>query len=100
MAAFCGRSRRRAERLAREHYRALDLLDRLGDFDAPRAGFGAVERGPAPPHPVDLVEDVEALGGGLVAAFEDEAGGVDDRRRAVVTALAPEDRAAGGAARA
>ncbi len=62
--------------------------------------FGAVERGAAAPHPVDLVEDVEALGGGLVAAVEDEAVRVDDRRRTVVLALVPEHRAAGGAARA
>ena len=48
---------------AREHQRALDLLDRLGDLDAARAGLGAVERGAAAPHAVDLVEDVEALGG-------------------------------------
>ncbi len=72
----------------------------LVDLDATRAAFGAVERGPAAPHAVDLVEDLETFGGGLVAAVEDEPVGVDDRGRAVVLALAPEHRAAGGAARA
>ena len=75
---------RGAQESAREHQRALDLLDRLGHLDAARAGLGAVERGAAAPHPVDLVEDVEALGGGLVAAVEDEPVRVDDRGRAEV----------------
>src|SRR6516165_9435710 len=85
---------------AREHDRALDLLDRLRDFDAARAGFGAVERRPAPPDAVDLVQDLEALGGGLVTAVEDEPVRVDYGGRTVVLALAPEHRTAGGAARA
>src|SRR6516164_977266 len=81
---------------AREHDRALDLLDRLRDFDAARAGFGAVERRPAPPDAVDLVQDLEALGGGLVTAVEDEPVRVDDGGRTVVLALAPEHRTLGG----
>ena len=74
--------------LTREHQRALDLLDRLGHLDAARAGLGAVERGAAAPHAVDLVEDVQPFGGGLVAAVEDEPVGVDDRGRTEVAALA------------
>ena len=91
---------RRGDALAREHQRALDLLDRLRHLDPTRAGLRAVERGAAAPHAVDLVEDVEALGGGFVAAVEDEPVGVDDRGRPEVAALAPVDGAAGGAARA
>src|SRR3984885_13888237 len=82
---------------AGEHQRALDLLDRLGHLDAPRAGVGAVERGAAAPYAVDLVEDVEPLGRGLVTAVEDEAVCVDDGRRTEVATLIPEHRAAGGA---
>src|SRR3984957_4009100 len=83
-----------------EHQRALDLLDRLGHLDAPRAGVGAVERGAAAPDAIDVVEDVEPLGRGLVTAVEDEAVRVDDGRRTEVAALAPEHRAAGSARRA
>src|SRR5581483_8462357 len=79
---------------AREHQRALDFLDRLGHLDAPRAGFRAVERRPAAPHPVDLVEDLQSFGGGLVSAVEDEPVRVDDRRGAEVVAFVPVDRAA------
>src|SRR5271163_3729681 len=85
---------------ASEHQRTLDLLDRLGHLDAPRAGVGAVERGAAAPDAVDLVEDVEPLGRGLVTAVEDEAVRVDDGRRTEVAALVPEHRTAGGARRA
>ena len=83
--------------LAREHQRPLDLLNRLGHLDASRAGIGAVERGAAAPDAVDLVEDVEPLGGAFVAAVEDEPVRVDDRRRAEVAALAPVDGATGRA---
>src|SRR6478609_4654310 len=54
--------------LAREQQCALDLLDRLGHLDATRAGIGAVERRAAAPHTLDVVEDVETLGGCLVTA--------------------------------
>jgi hypothetical protein len=47
---------------------ALDFLDGLADLDAARAGLGAIENGAAAPHAVDLVEDLESLGSGLVAA--------------------------------
>ena len=83
---------------AREHQGAFDLLDGLGDLDAARAGFGAVEGGAAAPDSVDLVEDLETFGGALVAAVEDEPVGVDDRRRPEVAALVPEHRATGRAA--
>ena len=83
-----------------EHQRALDLLDRLGHLDAARAGLGAVEGGAAAPHAVDLVEDVEPLRCGFIAAVEDEPVGIDDRGRTEVAALVPVDRAARRAARA
>src|SRR3984957_13203539 len=85
---------------AGEHQRALDLLDGLVHPDAGGAGVGAVERGAAAPDAVDLVEDVEPLCRGLVAAVEDEAVRVDDGRRTEVAALVPEHRATGGARRA
>src|SRR4051812_1200763 len=40
--------------------RPLDLLDRLGDLDAARARLGAVEDGPAAPHTLAVVEDLQA----------------------------------------
>ena len=46
----------------------LHLFDGLGDLDAAGAGVGAVERRAAPPHAGALVQDVETLAGGLVAA--------------------------------
>src|SRR6201999_2606853 len=92
----CRRKIGRRSRLAREHERALDLLDCLGHLDATRAGLRAVECGPAAPDTVDLVEDVQPLGGTLVAAVEDEPVRVDDGRRPEVAALVPEHRATGG----
>src|SRR4029453_3915548 len=62
----------------------LHFLDGLGDLDAPGTGVGAVEGGPATPDPLLVVQHGEALGGPLVAGVEDEAVGVDDRRRADV----------------
>ncbi len=59
---------------------ALDLLDRLGDLDAAGAGLGAVEGRAAAPHPLLVVEHLEALGPALVPAVEDEAVRVDDCR--------------------
>jgi len=61
---------------------ALDLGNRLGDFDFARAGFGAVERRAAAPHPKLLVQHFQPFGSRLIAAVEDEAVGVDNRRRA------------------
>src|SRR5690242_1173903 len=86
--------------LTREHQRAFDLLNRLCHLDAARTRLRAVERGAATPDAVDLVEDVEAFGSGFIAAVEDEPVRVDDRGGPEVAALAPVDRAAGGAARA
>src|SRR4051794_6004726 len=74
---------------AREQ-RALDLLDRLRDLDAAGAGLRAVEGRAAAPHALLLVEDLEALGGAVVPAVEDEPVGVDDRGRAEVLAVGPE----------
>src|SRR6478735_10736548 len=87
-------------RSAREHQRALDLLDRLRHLDSARTGLRAVERRAAAPDSVDLVEDVQPLGGRLVAAVEDEPVCVDDRCGAEVRTLAPVDGTARGAARA
>src|SRR5215469_15181127 len=75
----------------------LDLGDRLGDLDPPGARLGAVERGAAAPDALPLVEDLQALLGGVVAAVEDEAVRVDDRGRAEVLPVGPEHRARGGA---
>ena len=47
--------------LAAEDQGALDLLDRLGDLDAARAGLGAVEGGAAAPHALVVVEDLQPL---------------------------------------
>jgi hypothetical protein len=48
-------------------------------------------------HALALVEDLEALLGGVVAGVEDETVGVDDRGGAEVLAVGPEDRARGRA---
>src|SRR5829696_200971 len=80
-----------------EQQGALHFLDGLGDLDAPGAGVGAVEGGPAAPDALLVVEHGEALGGALVAGVEDEAVGVDDRRRAEVLLVGPEHRAGGRA---
>ena len=77
----------------RNEQRPLDLLDRLGDLDAARAGVGAVEGRPAAPDALLVVQDLQPLLGALVAAVEDEPVGVDDRGRAEVLAVVPEDRA-------
>src|SRR2546421_1980183 len=79
---------------------ALDLLDRLGDLDATRARVRAVERRAATPHAFTVVEDLQALLAALVARVEDEAVRVDDRGRAEVLTVVPEDRAGRGARRA
>src|SRR5689334_8000870 len=80
--------------------RLLDLGDRLRHLDAARARLGAVEGRAAAPHALLVVEDVEAHLGALVAAVEDEAVRVDDRGRAEVLAVGPEDGARRGARRA
>src|SRR5215212_6878581 len=75
----------------------LHFLDGLGDLDPPGAGVGAVEGGPAAPDPLLVVEHGQPLAGALVAGVEDEAVGVDDRRRPEVLLVGPEHRARGGA---
>src|ERR671910_3761430 len=89
----------RAKRLAEpvEHDGPLHFLDGLGDLDAAGTGLGAVEGGPAAPDALLVVQHGQALGGSLVAGVEDEAVGVDDRRRAEVLVVGPEHRARGGA---
>ena len=49
-------------------------------------------------HADGLADDLQALGGGLVAAVEDEAVRSHERRRAEVIVAGPEGRAGGGAA--
>ena len=56
----------------------------LVTLDITRTGPCAVEDGAASPDAVGVVEDLEPLGGPPVARVEDEAMGVDDRRRADV----------------
>src|SRR3954469_19710892 len=62
-----------------------------------RAGLRAVEGGAAAPHPLLVIQDVEAHLTALVAAVEDEAMCVHDRGRAEVLPIRPEHRAARGA---
>jgi len=76
---------------------AFDLANGLGDLDVARAGFGTVEDGVAAEDAELVAEDLQALGGALVAAVEDEAMGVNDRRRAYVLLVSPEGGAGGGA---
>src|SRR5215207_7315582 len=79
---------------------ALDLLDRLGDLDAARAGLGAIEGGPAAPDTFAVVEDFQPFVAALVAAVEDEPVGADDRLWPEVLAVVPVDGARRGAGRA
>src|SRR6185312_2808134 len=72
---------------------ALDFLDGLSDVDVARAGARAVEDRAAPPDALGVVEDLEPLGGGVIARVEDEAVRVDDRGRADIALVAPERRA-------
>jgi hypothetical protein len=80
--------------------RLLHLADRLGDLDLARAGLGAVEDRAAAPDALAVVQDLQPLGRRLVAAVEDEAVRVHDRRRADEVLVRPERRARGGARRA
>src|SRR5207253_11465972 len=84
------RERRRLE--AAEEQRALDVFDGAGDLDVSGAGVGAVEDGAAAPDAVARVEHAQPLVGALIAAIEDEAVGVDDRRRADELLVGPERR--------
>ena len=69
--------------------RLLHLADRLGDADLAGAGLGAVEDGAAAPHAFAVVQDLQPLVGRVIAAVEDEAVRVHDRRGAQeVTRLA------------
>src|SRR5580765_2918151 len=80
-------------RLAAEDQGALHFLDRLRDLDAARTCLGAVERRPAAPYPLDVVEDLEPLVSPLVAAVEDEPVCADDRLRPEVLSVDPVHRA-------
>src|SRR5678815_1012876 len=78
-----------------EQDRALHLLDRLRDLDAPGARVRAVEGRPTAEHPGLLRQDLQALLPGLVPRVVDEPVGVHDRRGPDVLLVAPEDRARG-----
>ena len=80
------------------HHRALEFADRHRHLDLARAGHGAVVHGVAARQAAGLADDLQALGGGLIAAVEDEAVRGDQRGRAEVIVAAPERRAGGGAA--
>src|SRR2546428_5685230 len=77
---------------AAEEERALDVFDGAGDLDVSGAGVGAVEDGAAAPDTVAGVEHGQPLVGTLIATIEDEAVGVDDRRRADELLAGPERR--------
>src|ERR1700712_4773462 len=85
---------------AAEDEGALDFLDGLGDLDAPRAGFGAVEGGPAAPDAFAIVEDLEAFLGAGGAAVEDEPVRAQVGGRPGGGNLGPVDRTRRGAGRA
>src|SRR5579859_199237 len=72
---------------------ALDLFDSLGDGNAARAGFGAVEDRAAAPDAQAVAQNVQAFGGAAVAAVEDEAMRVDNRGRADPIRVGPDRRA-------
>src|SRR5262245_15658269 len=63
-------------------HHALDLGDGLGRVEALRAGLGAVHDGVAAVEAERILELVEALAGGLVAAVLEPAVGLQQRRRA------------------
>src|SRR3954469_12030647 len=67
----------------------LDLGDRLRRIEALRAGLGAVHDGMAAVEPERILEIVEPLAGGLVAAVVDPAVGLQQRGRAEITILIP-----------
>src|SRR5690348_16265235 len=75
----------------------LHLLDQVRNGDTSWAGIGAVEDREAAPDAITLAQDRHALGGSLVAAIEDDAVRVDDRRGTDPVGIAPDRRAGAGA---
>src|SRR5262245_44569910 len=87
-----------ASLLPLDHH-ALDLGDCLRRIEALRAGLGAVHDGVAAVETERILELVEALAGGLVAAVLEPAVGLQQRRRAEeALAVPPVARAGGGTA--
>src|SRR4051812_5342126 len=71
---------------------ATTFFDRFGNFDPSRAGFGAVERQSTTPYSESVIQDSQTLGASAIAAVEDEAMGVHDRRGANEPPVCPERR--------
>ena len=83
------------------HHQFLDLADRLGGIQVLRAHVDAVHDRVATEQAIRILEVVQALAGGFVAAVGDEAVGLQQAGRAdELVGVPPEARAAGGAARA
>ena len=70
--------------------RLLNFSNGFGDLDVARAGFGAVECGAAGPYAGALVQNLQALRRGPVAAVKDEAVGIDDGGWPHVFSVCPE----------
>src|ERR1051326_8560055 len=77
--------------------RLFDLADRFRNIDAARASLHTIEDGAAAPDPVHGVEYFEPFLAAFVAAVEDEARRIHNRRRTEVGRIRPERRAGGGA---
>ena len=69
------------------HDSLFDIADGLGNLNFARAGHGTVENGVAAIYAKLIVENLQAIRGGTVAAVEDEAMGVDDGRGADIFAV-------------
>ena len=80
------------------NHHLLDLGDGLGRVEALRAGVGAVHDRVAAIEPERIVQVVEALAGGLVAAVDEPAIGLEQRRRAEEAVAVPPVARAGGRA--
>src|ERR1700681_254348 len=89
-------------RLVRLHlpldHHQLEFGDGLGRIEALRAGLGAVQDGVATIEPERILEIVEPLAGGFIAAVLDPAVRLQQRGRAEITLAVPPIARAGGRA--
>src|ERR1700694_5455991 len=85
---FCIRSGASASDLALDHLQ-LEFGDGLGRIEALRAGLGAVQDGVATIEPERILEIVEPLAGGFIAAVLDPAVRLQQRGRAEITLAVP-----------
>src|SRR5262249_32405386 len=77
--------------------RQLDLANRPRHLNAARASRGAVVDRPAAPDAIRLGQRIETLLRALVAAVENEAVRLNNRRRANIVPIGPEAGTGGGA---